>query len=186
MLLIESIEMSTEWLNKVAKHHKYFVGVVEGFGEKFYAEDIVQEMYLRLHKYTTWDKIVKDGEVNKGFVWFVLRNIYVDFCKQKSKIDKCDLNEAIYVFDDSADKHETHAKNSIDHKVTEEIKKWHWYDKMLFELYRDSGMSMRELEAETKISLTSIFHTIKHCKQQLREAVGEDYQDYINGDYELL
>ena len=47
-------------------------------------------------------------------------------------------------------------------------------------------MSMRELEAETKISLTSIFHTIKHCKQQLREAVGEDYQDYINGDYELL
>ena len=129
---------------------------------------------------------MKDGEVNKGFVWFVLRNIYVDFCKQKSRIEKCDLNEAIYVFDDSVDKHETHAKNSIDYKVTEEIKRWHWYDKMLFELYRDSGMSMRELEAETKISLTSIFHTIKHCKQQLREAIGEDYQDYINGDYELL
>jgi DNA-directed RNA polymerase specialized sigma24 family protein len=88
MLLTECIGMSTDWLNKVAKHHKYFVNVVEGFGEKFYAEDIVQEMYLRLHKYTTWDKIVKDGEVNKGFVWFVLRNIYVDYCKQKSKINK--------------------------------------------------------------------------------------------------
>ena len=140
MLLAESTETSTEWLNKVAKHHKFFVGVVEGFGEKFYAEDIVQEMYLRLYKYTTWDKIVKDGEVNKGFVWFVLRNIYVDFCKQKSRIEKCDLNEAIYVFDDSVDKHETHAKNSIDYKVTEEIKRWHWYDKMLFELYRDSAV----------------------------------------------
>jgi DNA-directed RNA polymerase specialized sigma24 family protein len=186
MLSINYIEMSTNWLNKVAKHHKYFVNVVEGFGERFYAEDIVQEMYLRLHKYTTWDKIVKDGEVNKGFVWFVLRNIYVDFCKQKSKIDKCDLKEAVYVYDDKEEKHETVAKNSIDKKVQKEIDSWHWYDKMLFELYRDSGMSMREMELATKISLTSIFNTIKNCKQRLRYAVGEDYEDYKNGDFELL
>ena len=78
------------------------------------------------------------------------------------------------------------AKNSIDKKVQKEIDSWHWYDKMLFELYRDSGMSMREMETATKISLTSIFNTIKNCKQRLRHAVGEDYQDYMNGDYELL
>lgn len=178
--------MSTDWLSKVAKHHKYFVSVVEGFGEYFYAEDIVQEMYLRLHKYTTWEKIVKDGEVNKGFIWFVLRNIYVDFCKQKSRIDKCDLNEAVYVFDDAEDKKNTKAKNELDLRIEAEIKSWHWYDKMLFELYRDSGMSMREMETATKISLTSIFHTIKHCKQRLKDNIGEDYQDYMNGDYELL
>jgi DNA-directed RNA polymerase specialized sigma24 family protein len=186
MLLTEYTETSTKWLNNVAKHHKYFVKVVEGFGERFYAEDIVQEMYLRLYKYTTWDKIVKDGEVNKGFIWFVLRNIYVDFCKQKSRIDKVDLNEAIYVNEEAAERTEFVAKNELYLKIEAEIENWHWYDTMLFKLYRDSGKSMRELEAETKISLTSIFHTIKHCKQRLKEAVGEDYEDYNNGDYELL
>lgn len=185
-MLAECTEISTNWLTKVAKHHKYFVSVVESFGEYFYAEDIVQEMYLRLHKYTTWDRIVKDGEVNKGFVWFVLRNIYVDYCKQKSRIDKCDLKEAIYIFDDSEEKNTNVAKDKIDLKIEKEINSWHWYDSMLFKLYRDSGKSMRELEAETKISLTSIFHTIKSCKERIKEAVGEDYEDLINNDLERI
>ena len=186
MLIAKYKETSTDWLTNVAKHHKYFVNVVEGFGERVYAEDIVQEMYLRLHKYTTWDKIVKDGEVNKGFVWFVLRNIYVDYCKQKSRIDKCDLKEAIYIYDDTDEKKTNIAKNIIDLKVEKEIESWHWYDTMLFKLYRDSGKSMRELEAETKISLTSIFHTIKSCKERIKNAVGEDYEDLQNNDLELI
>lgn len=186
MLLAECTETSTDWLSKVAKHHKYFVGVVEGFGERFYAEDIVQEMYIRLHKYTTWDKIVKDGEVNKGFVWFVLRNIYVDFCKQKSRIEKVDLNEAIYINEDAIDVNLIKAKNRIELKIEKEINSWHWYDSMLFKLYRDSGKSMRELEAETKISLTSIFHTIKSCKERIKDAIGEDYEDLQNNDLELI
>ncbi len=132
MLLTESTETSTKWLDNVAKHHKYFVKVVEGFGERFYAEDIVQEMYLRLYKYTTWDKIVKDGEVNKGFIWFVLRNIYVDFCKQKSRIDKVDLNEAIYINEEAAERTEFVAKNELYLKIDAEIESWHWYDTMLF------------------------------------------------------
>ena len=45
---------------------------------------------------------------------------------------------------------------------------------------------MRQLSALTKISVTSIFHTIKHCKQRLMDNVGEDYEDYLNGDYERI
>lgn len=186
MSSIESTEASTDWLDNVAKHHRYFVNVVQGFGEKFYCEDIVQEMYLRLYKYTTWDKIVKEGEVNKAFIWFVLRNIYVDFCKQKKRIEKVDLNEAVYVNEEVFERAEFLAKNELYLKIDSEIESWHWYDAMLFKIYRDSGKSMRKLEAETTISLTSIFHTIKHCKQRLIKAVGEDYIDYVNGDYELL
>lgn len=185
-MLAECTEISTDWLTKVAKHHKYFVSVVESFGEYFYAEDIVQEMYLRLHKYTTWDKIEKDGEINKGFVWFVLRNIYVDYCKQKSRIDKCDLKEAIYIYDDSEEKAINLAKNKIDLKVEAEINSWHPYDAMLFRLYKESDKSMRELAKGTKISLTSIFHTIKYCKERIKEAVGEDYEDLLNNDLERI
>ena len=186
MSSIESTEASTDWLDNVAKHHRYFVNVVQGFGEKFYCEDIVQEMYLRLYKYTTCDKIVKEGEVNKAFIWFVLRNIYVDFCKQKNRIEKVDLNEAVYVNEEVFERAEFLAKNELYLKIDSEIESWHWYDAMLFKIYRDSGKSMRKLEEETTISLTSIFHTIKHCKQRLIKAVGEDYIDYVNCDYELL
>lgn len=177
---------NTNWLTVVAKEHKFFVNVVQSFGEYNYAEDIVQEMYLRIHKYTSPEKIIKNGEVNKGFIWFVLRNIYVDYCKQKGKIEKTDLKEAIYIFDDSEEKEINMAKNRIEHKIEQEIESWHWYDKKLFRLYKDSGKSMRELEEGTQISLTSIFHTIKHCKQRIKNAVGEDYQDLLNNDLERI
>lgn len=168
---------SSNWLNIVAKEHKYFVNVVRTFGEDNYAEDIVQEMYIRIHKYTSPDKIVKDGQVNKGFIWFVLRNIYVDFCKQKNRIQKTDLNEATYVM---TEKENNEALDKLYEKIDREIESWHWYDEKLFKLYRDSGLSMREIEQKTKISLTSIFHTIKHCKARINAAIKEEYYDVLN------
>ena len=57
---------------------------------------------------------------------------------------------------------------------------------MLFDLYRNTNMSMREIESATKISLRSIFCTIKNCKDRLKENVHEDYLDYVNEDYELI
>ena len=71
-------------------------------------------------------------------------------------------------------------------RVDAEASTWNWYDEMLFKHYYDSGMSIRQLSKETRISCSSIFQTIKYCKQQLRENVGEDYEDYRNEDYELL
>jgi DNA-directed RNA polymerase specialized sigma24 family protein len=175
----------SNWLSIVAKHHKYYISVVHSFGEYNYAEDIVQEMYLRIHKYTSEEKIIKDGEVNQGFIWFVLRNIYVDFCKQKSKVDKVDLKEAILISDVS-ELEVLNAKQRLEEKIEKEIKSWHWYDEKLFRLYKDSGKSMREIESGTTISLTSIFNTIKNCKNRIKVAVGEDYEDLKNNDFELI
>ena len=46
--------------------------------------------------------------------------------------------------------------------------------------------SMRQLAKEIDISLTTVFWTIKRCKQRLLESIGEDYEDYLNNDYELI
>ena len=45
---------------------------------------------------------------------------------------------------------------------------------------------MRELSKDTLISLTSIFTTIRNCKNRIKQNVGEDYTDYLNKDYELI
>lgn len=50
-----------KWLNIVAKHHKDYVKMVENFGEKFLAEDIVQESYLRMSKYCKPENIITIG-----------------------------------------------------------------------------------------------------------------------------
>lgn len=178
--------MNSSWLRYVSKYHSEWVKIVNSFGEHLYAEDIVQEMYLKVYRYSSQEKIVKDEEVNKGFIWFTLRSIYVDYCKQKNRIEKIRLTDEIQPKDESTDHKLELSKSIIERKITEEINSWHWYDTMLFKLYKDSGMSMRDISAKTKISLTSIFHTIKHCKQRLIDNVGEDWQDLINQDYERI
>jgi DNA-directed RNA polymerase specialized sigma24 family protein len=74
-----------KWLGIVAKHHKEYVSIVNGFGEHFYAEDIVQETYLRILKYCKPEAIITNGNVNKSYVYFVLRNMYIDFRKVQSE-----------------------------------------------------------------------------------------------------
>ena len=41
------------WLNEVAKYHEQWIKTVNGIGGDMYAEDIVQEMYIKLHKTVT-------------------------------------------------------------------------------------------------------------------------------------
>ena len=175
-----------KWLNIVAKHHKEYVRIVQSFGEHFYAEDIVQESYLRMLKYCKPEAIITKGSVNKSYVYFVLRNMYLDFEKHKAKHPKISLEEiGQLTYDDTQlQKHE--AYEEILHLINNEVETWHWYDQMLFDLYKRTGKSIRDLSAETKISTKSIFQTLKHCKDRLKENVGEDYEDYKNTDYELI
>jgi len=51
---------------------------------------------------------------------------------------------------------------------------WEWYDKRLFEVYISDDKSMRQLAKETGISVTSIFNTIKICKNKLRNTIDEN------------
>lgn len=173
-----------EWLTKVAKHHKEWVSLVKQWGEHFYAEDLVQEMYLKLDQATTEEKIVKNGVVNKSYVWFALRSVFIDYQRgkkwEKVSLDNIQLPyEAVNLDSESA-------FGKIFIEIDREIESWHWYDAKLFRLYMNSGMSMREIEEQTKISLSSIFTTLKGCKARIAERIGEDYEDFINEDYERI
>lgn len=176
-----------KWLEKVAELHEDYIRMVRSFGEDELAEDIVQEMYIKLSKYADANKILRqNGQINKSYIYLVLRCLYYDLQKEKNKIEKVDIEEIkpIGVTYDYISEDE--AYNAIIHKIEEETKSWHWYDQMLYKLYRDSGKSMRDISAETRISVSSIYQTIKYCKKQIKNKVGEDYQDYKNEEYELI
>ena len=158
-----------KWLEKVAEDHKYYIKVVESFGETFLAEDIVQEAYLRMIKYCKPENIISKGKVNKSYVYFVIRNIYIDYLKERDKYDIVSIEHVHHLTSESQEIEKHEAYLTILNKIKEESQTWHWYDKLLFEIYRDSGKSLRQLSKETNISVKSIFQTLKHCKQRIKE-----------------
>jgi hypothetical protein len=94
----------------------------------------------------------------------MLRNIFFDYCKREMSMVDIDL--MVDLSEDENNK--TYEIELYYQSVEEQIKTWEWFDQQLFLLYLRSGKSMREIEKETTISLTSIFHTIKKCKRKLK------------------
>lgn len=183
MLVIRDLFMN--WINKVAKYHKEYINTIRGFGEDFYAEDLVQEMYLRFITKNKEQQVMNKGEVNRYYVFLTLRSLFVDFYRQKSRVIKVDITECLNLEQiDEIEQHE--AFGSLMNQVSKEMNNWHYYDRLLFQLYKDTNMSMREIAQGTNISLKSIFGTLKHCKKRLKENVGEDYLDFVNEDFELI
>ena len=178
--------MSNQWLAKVAQYHNDWVKVIQTFGEYDYAEDIVQESYIALWKYADADKLIDaNGEVRKGYMYFTLRSLFYQYYNKKKKINKVSFDGCWELFDDS-NIEEHKAYNDICMLIDEEIKNWSDYDRKLFKLYRDSGMSMRDIAKGTTISLISIFHSIKNYKEKLRDKFQNDYTDYIENDYNSI
>jgi predicted DNA-binding protein YlxM (UPF0122 family) len=66
------------------------------------------------------------------------------------------------------------------------MKSWHSYDRILSEKYLSTDYSLRDIANGSGISLTSIFHSMKKNKELLNQLFIEDYEDFINGDYDLI
>jgi len=170
----------------VAENHKKYVSIIKNFGEHFYAEDLVQETYLMLYKWSSPDKYIKDGKPNDAYIWLCLRNSFLLYQREKRKATKVSLEDIQELSTNEINIEYFNSLEKIDTLVKNEVNSWHWYDAKMYKLYIDNKMPMRTIESETGISLRSIFETIKICKQRLKKAVGEDYEDFINQDYEQI
>jgi DNA-directed RNA polymerase specialized sigma24 family protein len=175
-----------EWLNIVAKEHKEWVKLVKSFGEDFFAEDIVQESYLRLHKYCKPENIIQDGKINKGFMYFVLRNLYLLHIKSEKKNAMVTISDLGVLKDESINQFKEESYNLLLDNIQKEVDSWHWYDKHLFTIYKDTDLSIRDIAKETTISSSSIFNTLKNCKNKIKTKFEEDFEDFKNEDYELI
>lgn len=164
-------------LEQVAKHHNYFVELATVFDSNF-AEDIVQEFYLLLHKYNvTEEQIFTNGKLNRGYCFIIIRNIHFQIYNIKKRISKCELNDEVYNMIDDFDLEKELEWFNFRTKADNEISTWDWYDKKLFTIYRDTDISIRGLAKETGISFVSIFNSLKQHKNKLKELLQEDYDN---------
>ena len=177
-----------DWLNIVASQHEDWIKIVNGFGEYNYAEDIVQEAYIRLIKYATPQNIIKNNKVSRGYMFFTLRSLYFQYYNSKRKIQKVSIDNEVNLLQiaDKTNLEEHEAFNRVCILIDEVAEDWAWYDRKLFKLYRDTDLSIRKIAAETNISWVSIFNTLKNCKTDVRSRLGETYEDYKNEDYDRI
>ena len=173
-------------LKHLSKYHSDWIRIAFSLvGNKEEAEDIIQDMYIRMHdKGITYDDIrYGKDDVNRYFIYLIIRNMSLDLIRKKH-LDIVDVE-----YD------HPHADEYIDeYKILDDIQKevdsWDYYDKTLFEVYMYSGLSYRDLaygsdkdarrlsrdkdihiesvRNGTGISVSSMFNTIKKCKERLK------------------
>lgn len=175
------------WLGKVAENHREWIKIAKVYGAGSHAEDLVQDMYLKLHKYASPEKVVTDGKMNKGYVFFTLRSVVSSWHKKKrhpesemplhlEHIDNSEIEEAWGRFVSHVDKF---------------VSKWRYTDKLLFQEYfaiKNPGEdpSFRSMGEKYGISWVSIFSTVKNCRDKIRDEFGDKYETLKRGDFEKI
>lgn len=153
------------------KKHKQWCEIVESFGcNSDTAEDLVQEMYLKLHGLLESGLDIKyDETVNYYYIYKILRTLFLDLKRKEKRVNYIDEAEFM-LLEMQADQDmigdKTHTE--IHKDVMETLEDLYWYDRKVFELL-DGEMSVSELSRNTGISYYSLYNTYKKVKQILKE-----------------
>jgi hypothetical protein len=142
-------------MEHIYSRHKHWVSIVKKFGEINYAEDVVQEAYIKVY----------GKDINEAYFYYTLRSLTMDL--HSKKVIKTEITKEVEYSlreDESNELAEELAQPYI-----EFIDTWDWYDKKLFMLWVNNRISIRKLSRETNIGFMSVYNTIKKCKQRLKE-----------------
>lgn len=141
-------------------------------------QDTVQDMYLRLNKYVDDPQRIcfEHNEPNTFYVYCVIKNLIANEYKETQK--RPDLISAEEIRRQSDNLLHT---EDYDHELDQtleiiesEIDGWYWYDKELFKIYFNDGLSIRKLSAKSHISASSIFNTLKNGKTKIKRRLKEE------------
>ena len=150
----------------VAEKHKEWIKIVISFGcDKEVAEDLVQEMYIKIQlKLEKGLDIMYGKEINYYYIFKTLRTLFYDL-KRKGK------NITIISID------ENYINNNIDNdinyeseykKITDSLSKMYWYDRKVFEVI-NGGEKISEFSRKSTIPYYSLYNTYRKVKAQLKK-----------------
>ena len=155
------------------ERHKDWVQMATNLGAGHYAEDIVQEMYIKLSQIKNPERLIDKKNPNQivGFyVYTIIRSLIVDLQRIQRRTQMVSI-ESIRALKASDVDMEFEAEFTKKLDAIEQAKdQMNWYDLKLFELYHNEGLSIRKLSKETRISASSIFNTLRNAKSEIHEA----------------
>ena len=156
-------------INDIFKKHNVWIDIVCSFGcNPQTAEDIVQEMYIKIHKKKQSGLNIDygDNDFNYYYVFRTLKNLFYDLKRKQNKVKIVDLEYCSNYISE---------ENFIDYQIVyDEIKKslnkMYWYDKTVYELI-ESGQSVAQLSRKTGIPYYSLYNTYKKVVKLLKNKI---------------
>lgn len=167
-------------LEKISKNHKKWVSIAKSFGAGELSEDVVQDMYLKIYT----NKNNKD--ISDAYIWLTLRSVYIDKVRIDNRMTKVNLEDVKSLVSEQIDELEFHSFTKINTKIEAVKYKTHYSDVIILNNYFEKGLSMRKIAAKYNIAPSTVFRSIKKTKEKIRLEIGEDFEDYLNKEYERI
>lgn len=161
-------------LEKIAEKHEDWHRIVLSFGcKESVAEDIVQEMYLMMHKYIEKGiDISYNDEINYYYIYKQLRGLFIDLHRKEKKIIKTNIDILSEFIDEQGETKQVDVCGAMK-QMDNLLDKTFWYDRTVFEIVSD-GMPIAELARKTNISYYSLYNTYKNVKQLIKNNIEWD------------
>ena len=159
-------------LTLLAEYHNKWLANVNALinDENIQAEDIVQDMYLKIHssKDEIINKAIVDSKPHIGYVNKILYTMYLKAQKEESLKTELKDNHTV------EEKQPEINKFNIEKKIDEIVNSFYWFDRKLFNLYRKEFHTIRSLSKATKISHVVVHNTISKCKKKIKRKLNEE------------
>lgn len=156
------------------KHHNWLSQCAYNLtNDKFEAQNLVQDLYLRLLELKDIKKILYNNDVNLYYLYKMLRSMYLNNIKKTTStlpIDEEVINSIFeeYDYDGDAD-----TEQMI--KLTDEaLDKEHWFGSKLLRVYIEEKHSIQSLHKATGISASTIWTQLNKTKKFVREYVKQN------------
>tara|TARA_R110000803_G_scaffold200577_3_gene265020 strand:+ start:7813 stop:8289 length:477 start_codon:yes stop_codon:yes gene_type:complete len=148
----------------IAAKHNEWLEIVLSFGcQRETAEDIVQEMYYKIHLKLQkgLDIMYNDKEINYYYVFKTLQTLFFDLKRKGKNITIVPLDDLQIPISD------VNYTETYD-KVKKELSRMYWYDRKVFEVI-NGGESIADFSRNSNIYYYSLYHTYKKVKKKLKK-----------------
>lgn len=155
-------------LSKIFKKHRVWISIVISFGcNKETAEDIVQEMYIKIQKNINNGLNIDydDDDYNYYYIFKTLKSMFLDLRRKESKVRIFNIEDRPSYF------------NVIDvnyeeayQKVQNELKTMYWYDQKVYTLL-EGNESVAQLSRKTNIPYHSLYNTYRKVIERLKKVL---------------
>ena len=118
-----------------------------------------------------------EKEVNYWYIYRILRGLYIDLIRKKSKVTILELDGGGDLRSKGHRKIEQYLiqEKTPDYVTTYEevkdaLKNMYWYDAKVYEII-EGGESISELSRKTNISYYSLYNTYRKVKEKLKQYI---------------
>ena len=153
-------------LSKIYNKHQVWIDIVCSFGcNRETAEDITQEMYIKIHKRINEGINIDFGDdYNYYYIFKTLKSLFLDLKRKEAKVNVLPLDDVSdFLADFDAENYE-----EVYAIIQNELNHMYWYDKKIFEII-EGGESIAQLSRKSGIPYYSLYNTYNKVKEKLKK-----------------